>query len=119
MRPLTERFLVSAPRSVLFRVGLGGIGGGALVMVALFGVGFGTADASATAFSLGALVFGFGLTTWATSLLIGNALQVFLRSSSRWSRERAASAFSVLTALGLGAMVGASLATVVVQALVV
>ncbi len=118
MRPLTD-FLVAAPGRVLLKVGSGGFGGGAILTVALVAVGSPLADASASAFSLGTLFFGFGLATWATALWIGDALQAFFgRKGSNWNRENAARAFSIVTVLGVGGMLGAMVVTIVLGALV-
>ncbi len=80
---------------------------GAVLTVILALSGSGDSDGSAVVFSLGALVFGFGLTTWATALLVGDAIEGALSGRSGWTREAAARAFSIVTVLGFGSMVGA------------
>ncbi len=85
---------------------------GAVTFVAL---AVGTdADASAQAFSLGALVFGAALLGWSTAVLAGRGLEAthrHLETGSDWTEAKSRRAMVVLCAFGLGGMVGASIAT--------
>ena len=117
MRRLTESFFVAAPARVLGKVGAGGFAGGAVLTVTFLVLGSPLAQASATAFSLGTLLFGFGLATWATALWIGRPLRaLFARRGSSWNRENAARAFSIVTVLGVGGMLGSVAATLLLGA---
>lgn len=107
-----------AARGHLLRAALLGVFGGALLTLALFLTGGEVRTASSTAFALGALVFGFGLTVWASTVWIGDAIEAYLAQAvgdTDWSKERAGAAFSLLTVAGFGAMVGASLVTALLR----
>ena len=74
-------------------------------------------SASAVAFSLAALVFGFGLAAWATTLLLGTTLSAMAETvDADWTVAGTRQAMAVLAALGGGAMVGTALATAVLDA---
>ncbi|MFA1611449.1 DUF7268 family protein [Halobellus rubicundus] len=61
--------------------------------------------ATDTSFALGALVFGFGVATWAGTVGFGESLgavQDRLGGHSGWTQEGARQAFAVLTWVGVG-----------------
>ena len=74
--------------------------------------------ATDTAFALGALVLGFGVTAWSGTVGLGNSierLQEYRDGQSGWTRAGARQAFAVLTWVGIGwvaAAVTASIAAV-------
>jgi hypothetical protein len=91
-------------------------------LVAVFGLsvaaGWPLREASAVGFSLAALVFGFGLTTWATAVLLGESIGRVVEatdSASDWTEAGARQAMSHLSALGGGGMAGAVVATVLLR----
>ncbi len=71
--------------------------------------------ATDTAFALGALVLGFGVTAWSGAIGLGNSierLQEYRDGESRWTQAGARRAFAVLTWVGLGWVVGSIAASV-------
>jgi hypothetical protein len=73
--------------------------------------------ASEKVFAVGALVFGFSLLGWSGSVFAGRGMenfQQYIGGRSDWSEGDSRRAMAVLGSVGLGGMVGASLATVVV-----
>ncbi|MFB6267814.1 MAG: hypothetical protein ABEI31_09165 [Halodesulfurarchaeum sp.] len=98
-------------------VGLVAGAGGTVVLVLL---GRSMLDASTLVFALAALVGGFGLTSWATTLWLGDVVEAVLREAegdTGWTKGGANVAFSLLTALGGGGMVGVAVATAVLSTL--
>lgn len=68
---------------------------------------------SEIAFSLPALVFAVGLTSWSGVLMSGEALEGFSRQfgiSDTWTAESGRQAMALLVAFGAGGMAGASVA---------
>lgn len=91
---------------------LGAVVGGGLV-VAFVVAGWSRNDASAVAFSLAALVFGFGLTVWASTLLLGESLTGMHATLDRdWSGADTRQAMAILTVCGAAGMVSASVMTI-------
>ncbi|MFC7081626.1 DUF7268 family protein [Halorussus caseinilyticus] len=73
--------------------------------------------ASEKVFAVGALVFGFSLLGWSGSVFAGRGIENFQRhigGRSDWSEADSRRAMAVLGSVGVGGMVGASLATLVV-----
>ncbi|WP_245634102.1 DUF7268 family protein [Halalkalicoccus paucihalophilus] len=65
------------------------------------------------AFSLAALVFGFGLTVWAGTLLLGESLAGMHAMLDRdWSAADTRRAMAILTVVGAAGMVSASVTTI-------
>lgn len=99
--------------AVLTRAAAFGAAGGGGLVVALTITGQSRSEASAVAFSLAALVFGFGLTVWAGTLLLSESLAGMHASLDRdWSAADTRQAMAVLTALGGAGMIGASVTTI-------
>ncbi|MCL7418086.1 MAG: hypothetical protein M8354_09645 [Halalkalicoccus sp.] len=91
---------------------LGAVVGGGLVL-AFVVAGWSRSDASAVAFSLAALVFGFGLTVWAGTLLLGESLAGMHATLDRdWSAADTRRAMAILTVVGAAGMVSASVTTI-------
>jgi hypothetical protein len=77
--------------------------------------------ASSKLFAVGALVFGFSLLGWSGSVFAGRGMESFQRfigGSSDWSEADSRRAMALLGSVGVGWMVGASLATIVVGSVV-
>jgi hypothetical protein len=75
-----------------------------------------TRQATDTAFALGALVLGFGVTAWSGTVGLGETLtrlQELSAVDSGWTQAGARRAFAVLSWLGGGWAVGATVASVV------
>ena len=117
-RPLTDdttrrRGLV---RSVARWIAVGA-GAGAAVSVVLLAVGS-PRTATDTAFALGILVAGFGVTAWSGTLALGNSIERLREhrdSDSGWTQAGARQAFAVLSWVGFGwtvASIAASVAAV-------
>lgn len=71
--------------------------------------------ATDTAFALGALVLGFGVTAWSTAVGLGRTIegmQEQLDVSSGWTEASAREAFFVLSWTGVGWIVAAALASI-------
>jgi hypothetical protein len=67
--------------------------------------------ATSTAFALGALIFGLALLGWTAAVSAGPRLESankYLETGSNFSAARTQRAMLLLTGIGLGAMVGAS-----------
>jgi hypothetical protein len=95
-----------------------GFAGGAVGVPLFLVVGWSVRNASELVFALGALAFGFGLTSWASAILLGGTLDEAseqLDLDRRWTSADSRNAMSVITAFGAAAMVGAPVATVAVQ----
>jgi hypothetical protein len=78
------------------------------------------AFASEKVFAVGALVFGFSILGWSGSVFAGKGIENFQRhvgGGSDWSEADSRQAMAVLGSVGLGGMVGAAVATVVVGAI--
>lgn len=104
----------------LGRAAVLGLLAGGTIAIGLVATGSTVQDSSSTAFALGALVMGFGLTTWATSIWLGDVLETFLvttETGSDWTKADAVTAFSVITMVGGGAMVGSVLVTLAMWSL--
>ena len=100
-------------RATLLGAGLGAFG-----LVVLVATGEPVDPASETVFAVGALVFGFSLLGWSGSVFAGRGIENFQRhlgGPSDWSEADSRQAMAVLGGVGVGGMVGASLATVVVS----
>jgi hypothetical protein len=72
-------------------------------------------SATDTAFALGALVLGFGVTAWSGAIGLGNSIermQEYRDGESRWTQAGARRAFAVLTWVGLGWAMGSVAASV-------
>ncbi|WP_276299815.1 DUF7268 family protein [Halorussus lipolyticus] len=77
--------------------------------------------ASEKVFAVGALVFGFSLLGWSGSVFAGRGMENFQRyigGRSDWSEADSRRAMTVLGSVGVGGMMGASLATWVVGSVV-
>jgi hypothetical protein len=77
--------------------------------------------ASEKVFAVGALVFGFSLLGWSGSVFAGRGMENFQRyigGRSDWSEADSRRAMTVLGSVGVGGMIGASLATMVVGSVV-
>ncbi|NHN61036.1 hypothetical protein G9466_18385 [Halorussus sp. JP-T4] len=97
-----------------------GAGLGAFGLVVLVATGEPVDVASETVFAVGALVFGFSLLGWSGTVFAGRGIEHFQRhvgGRSDWSAADSRQAMAVLGGVGVGGMVGASLATVVVGSL--
>lgn len=111
-------------RERLRRVGRATLFGGVLgvfVLVVLVVAGESLRFASEKVFAVGALVFGFSLLGWSGTVFAGRGIENFQRhigGRSDWSEADSRQAMVVLGSVGLGGMVGASLATMVVGLLV-
>jgi len=76
--------------------------------------------ASEKVFAVGALVFGFSILGWSGSVFAGKGIENFQRhigGGSDWSEADSRQAMALLGSVGLGGMVGAVTATVVVGGL--
>ncbi|ADJ13879.1 DUF7268 family protein [Halalkalicoccus jeotgali] len=103
-----DRNLADLARAAL----LGAVVGGGLVIVFII-AGWSRGDASDVAFSLSALVFGFGLTVWASTVLLSESLAGMHTTLDReWSAADTRRAMAVLTVLGAAGMVSASIMTI-------
>ncbi|MBB6645228.1 hypothetical protein H5V44_02770 [Halobellus sp. MBLA0160] len=74
-------------------------------------------EATDTAFALGALVLGFGVTAWSGAIGLGNSIeryQAYRDGDSQWTQAGARRAFAVLTWVGLGWALGAVAASVAI-----
>lgn len=83
-------------------------------LVALVVAGRSLRAASSLAFSVAALAFGFGLTAWAGTLLLGDTLEAVhdrLDAGGDWTAADSRQGMAVLAALGGGGMAGAVVAT--------
>lgn len=100
-----------------------GVVGAAFSAVVVLGATVAGRESVATAellFSVSALGFGFGLTTWSTLHLIGHTLEDLsgqLKVSEDFSASESRIAMALLTVASGGAMVGAVLTGVVLRAL--
>ncbi|WP_211194940.1 DUF7268 family protein [Halorhabdus amylolytica] len=91
------------------RIVLAGIAVGVVVSLALVSIDT-PKGATDTAFALGALVFGFGLTTWAGAVGLGETIErmhEYADTTSRWTEAGARRAFATLTWFGSGWLFGA------------
>ena len=71
--------------------------------------------ATDTAFALGALIMGFGITAWSTAVGIGETIEgvtTQLAISSGWTKSGARAAFFVLSWLGVGWATAAAVASI-------
>jgi hypothetical protein len=87
----------------------------ALTVVALVVSGETLRFASEKVFAVAALVFGFSLLGWSGSVFAGEGIEHFqqhIGGRADWSEADSRRAMVVLGSVGLGGMVGASLATV-------
>ncbi|WP_135852349.1 DUF7268 family protein [Halorussus salinus] len=76
--------------------------------------------ASEKVFAVGALVFGFSILGWSGSVFAGKGIENFQRhigGRSDWSEADSRQAMALLGSVGLGGMVGAMAATLVVGGL--
>ena len=91
-----------------------GVGVGVALSVGLLAVWTPRA-ATDTAFAVGALVLGFGVTAWSTAIGLGETIegvQAYMDVSSGWTEASAREAFFVLSWAGFGWVVGAALTSV-------
>jgi len=105
-----------AGRALAFGGALAGVG-----VVALVVSGETLEFASTKVFAVGALVFGFSLLGWSGSVFAGRGIENFQRhigGRSDWSEADSRRAMVVLGSVGLGGMVGASVTTALVGAVV-
>lgn len=103
-------------RALLFGAVLAGVAVPALVLS-----GESVQFASSKVFAVAALVFGFSLLGWSGSVFAGRGMESFQRylgGRSDWSEADSRRAMTVLGSVGIGGMVGASLATLVVGSVV-
>jgi hypothetical protein len=103
----------------LGRVAAVGVALGVAVVLAGLFSGRSSMAAVDLAFAVAALGFGFGLTTWASMAMVGDALEAMagrLAVSEDFSAAGSRAAMSVVTAACAGAMVGASVTGVVLRA---
>lgn len=99
----------------LARLAVLGIVLGAGGVLALVAAGRNARVVSAIVFSLAALVFGFGLSAWAGTLLLGESFErvhAMLDVDADWTAADSRQAMAVLAAVGGGAMVGVVAVTV-------
>ena len=99
------------------RTALLGLALGALGVPLAIASGETLQSASETVFAVGALVFGFALIGWSGSVFMGDAvesMQEYMDTNTNWTEADSRQAMAILGSVGLGGMVGASLATVVV-----
>ncbi|WP_247729135.1 DUF7268 family protein [Halovivax limisalsi] len=97
-------------------VGLGAAIGVALSLGLL--VVFSPKGATDTAFALGALVCGFGVTAWSSTVGLGETiegLQQHLGNNSGWTNAGARRAFFVLSWTGAGWMIAAALTSILLD----
>jgi hypothetical protein len=109
------------PPRTLARVSTAGFVAAAIAVLAGVAIGRPVRDVNTLVFSLGALVFGFGLSSWASALLLGNSLDMTasLADLDRdWSSADIADAMSLLTAFGAGVMVGGALLTELIASVI-
>ena len=102
-------------RAALLGVVLAGIAVPALVLY-----GETLQFASSKVFAVGALVFGFSLLGWSGSVFAGRGIehfQQYVGGRSDWSEADSRQAMAVLGSVGVGGMIGASLATMVLGSL--
>ncbi|WP_210408938.1 DUF7268 family protein [Halorhabdus rudnickae] len=91
------------------RIVLAGIAVGIGASLALLAVDT-PKGATDTAFALGALIFGFGLTTWAGAVGLGETIErmhEYADTDSGWTEAGARRAFATLTWFGSGWLFGA------------
>ncbi|MFC6764862.1 DUF7268 family protein [Natrinema soli] len=105
----TRRLVVAAARWVVVGAVLGTV-----VSLALLTV-WTSRTATDTAFALGALVLGFGVTAWSTAVGLGRTIegmQDHLDVSSGWTEASAREAFFVLSWTGAGWAVAAAVSAI-------
>jgi hypothetical protein len=93
--------------------GYGAAAAFALFYVLHLGVGVTPRQASEVTFPLAALPFSVGLIGWSGVLMSGDAIEGFSKElgiSENWTAESGRQAMALLTAFGLGGMVGAAIA---------
>ncbi|WP_336035401.1 DUF7268 family protein [Halobacterium yunchengense] len=111
-RPRAERYRALAVGAA--RWALVGAAVGAALSAALLAV-WSPKAATDTAFALGGLVLGFGVTAWSTSVSLGRTIEGMqdrLDVSSGWTEAGARQAFFVLSWTGAGWVVAAALASI-------
>ena len=119
-RPLTDPHRLWAEPRRLGKALAVGAALGVLLPIAFVLAGDRVAVASSTGFSIGALILGFGLTIWATTVWMGDAFETFLGTAvgdTEWSKGGAAVAFSLITAVGVGIMAGSVAGTLLLRSL--
>lgn len=97
-----------------------GLALGALAVPVVVASGETAQYASEKVFAVGALVLGFAVLGWSGSVFAGEAvenMQKYMDTNTEWTEASSRRAMTILAGLGLGGMVGASLATVVVGGL--
>jgi hypothetical protein len=107
--PTPREYLRRLGRAVLLGAVLAGFGVPLLVIW-----GESVRFASEKMFALAALVFGFAILGWSGSVFAGRGVENVQRQlggGSDWSEADSRRAMAVLGSVGLGGMVGASLAT--------
>jgi hypothetical protein len=103
--------------AVLARAAAIGAAAGAVLVVALVLSGSTPRSATALAFSLAALVLGFGVTVWSAVLLLGETLAAAHDALDRdWSAADTRQAMAVLAVAGAAGMVGAVVVSAVLGA---
>ena len=91
-----------------------GAGAGVVVSVTLLAV-TSPRGATDTAFALGALVLGFGVTAWSGTVGLGESIermQSYRDGESGWTQAGAREAFAVLTWIGTGWALGSIAASI-------
>ena len=97
-----------------------GLALGALAVPVVVASGESVRYASQKVFAVGALVLGFAVLGWSGSVFAGEAIenmQTYMDTSTEWSETDSRRAMTILGGVGVGGMVGASVATVVVGGL--
>jgi hypothetical protein len=101
---------------VLARAALLGVVAGGALVAAFALAGHTPREASTVGFSLAALVFGFGLTAWSATLLLGESLSAAHDNLDRdWSAADTREAMAVLAVAGAAAMAGAVAVTMAIR----
>lgn len=109
VRPLTDRTVRSVASASIRWIAIG-VCAGVVTSLALQTITTPT-DAIDTAFALGALVFGFGLTMWAVAIGSGDTIErmhAITDADTGWTQAGARQAFAVLSWLGSGWLFGAT-----------
>ena len=118
---MTDAASVFASPTALVKSTAVGIVASSVFQIGLVIVGYDVATASSLSFSIGALLLGFGMTVWATTVWIGDAFGAFLSlkvDDRTWSKRDAAAAFSIITVFGFGAMIGSVATTLLIRSIV-
>lgn len=105
----SRRLAVGAARWAAVGAGIGGV-----ISLGLLAI-WTPRTATDTAFALGALVLGFGVTAWSTAVGLGQTIEGMrdrLEVSSGWTEAGAREAFFVLSWTGVGWVVAAAVSSI-------